>query len=322
MIKDWEKSVNDLTQALYKGEKIYRDLEDIRPDRTDMIVCPEHLGDTIWIVSYAKAYIKDHDCDYLYFVVKDSQNEMTMNFPDVQGTVALTDEEMSFLNIYIIVMGYWNKNHIIYGHYKNLLEYDSENQNFFTRQIGHGKSIAEERKLFLGIEESDILPSKMKKLDDGEDADLKALFNKAVLLIPAAQSEARVNDVFWRVLAEVYKKMGYDVFTNYNGFSYEQKIEGTKHISSTILELAQMGPYFAQVIALRSGACDLLALTDSNLSVIYNQGLTDAGVLLKKNDISWDSLYDLAGTGKLCTYQYLRDRDEELITALVRQLEN
>ncbi len=319
MIKDWEKAVDDIKKITYEAEKLYKNLIEIRPENSDLIVCPEHLGDTIWVAAYAKAYVKEHDCDFVYYVVKESQSELTMCFPDVSGVIALTDKEMLCLRWYMIVMGFWNENHIRYGHFREVIEYDSDKNYFFLTQRGHGKSMSDERKIFLGIEGTGSRPSGIAAIDNGDDVELKKAFNKAVLLIPSAQSEISITDVFWQILADCYKKMGYEVYTNYNGLHYEQKVEGTKHISSSIKELAVMAPYFTQVIALRSGACDLLALTDTNLSVIYNSELPDRDVVLKRGDVKWDSIDEITEGDRLFFYQYLQGKDEELIKALIKQ---
>lgn len=313
MIEDWRNVINGLTEEMEKGEQLYKELMEARPDGADLIVCPEHLGDTIWIAVFASAYLKEHDCESVYYVVKDSQNEMVMNFPDVGGTIALTNKEMDWLRTYMTVMSLWNKNHIVYAHFRGALLYKDNVLSLV--QYPEGDDMVESRRCWLGINE-EYTPSRMLPSDTEDAPELLELFGKSVLLMPTAQSVQSIPKAFWKSLAEKYTDEGYTVYTNYNGFEYEYVVEGTKPLSSTIMELARISPYFAQIIALRSGACDLLAETESNLSTLYCYEMPDRGIVLNPGDIKWDSLHLLTGRKEMYYYQYLPGESDELISVL------
>ncbi len=316
-VGNFKKAADDIARIMQAGEQIYRDLLSVRPDDTDMIICPEHLGDTIWIAVYAEAYIKKHDCSYVYYVVKESQKEMVEHFPGIAGTVSLTSKEMLALRIYIVAMQLWSENHIVYGHGREVLSYGSD--SFYLRRDSesHMESMVVSRCRWLGIDE-DSVPGRMIIPNEGNDPGLTELFGNSVLFVPTAQSARSIPDSFWINLANRYREQGYDVYTNYNGFDYEQKIDGIKPIASSILELAQISQYFSKVITLRSGASDLLMEADSDLVVLYNCEVPDKGIMIKPGDVVWDSINDLVDRKGVEYYQYLPDRSDELLDVLAK----
>ncbi|MCR5603812.1 MAG: hypothetical protein K6G27_08940 [Lachnospiraceae bacterium] len=312
-MEEWRDAINNITERLEKGEQLYKQLMEARPEGADLIVCPEHLGDTIWIAVFASAYLQEHNCNSVYYVVKEFQNEMVMLFPDVGGTIALSNEEMTLLRTYMIVMRLWNQNHIIYAHSRADLVY--KDNRFLFVQYPEGISMADTRLRWLGVN-GNYMPSKMLQLEDDQDTELSDMFGKAILLLPTAQSMQSIPKAFWKSLVERYLDEGYTVYTNYNGFKYEYVVEGTKPLSSTIMELARISPYFAQIIALRSGACDLLAETESNLSTLYCYEMPERGIVLNPGDVKWDSIHLLTDRKEMYYYQYLPGESDELISVL------
>ncbi len=317
MICDWEKETDRITEALRKGEELYNQLLELRPDGTDLIVCPEHLGDTLWMAVFAGAYIKTHECESIYYVVKESQNEIVNYFPDIDGTVVMSNDEMLSLRTYIITCNLWCQDHIVYGFFRETLTY--KNDKFSFVQYSNGNNMIEARLQWLGLSNGHK-PSKMLPLDEGDDSELKQLFEKSILFMPSAWSVHPIPMSFWKSLAKSYADAGFTIYTNYNGLDYERMIEGTKPLSSSIMELARIAPYFAQVISLRSGACDLLAETPANLSVLYSYELPNKGIALAPGDVTWDSIHELMTRKELNYFQYLPGYEQELNDALLKQV--
>ncbi len=318
MLNKWRIETNNITRLLECGERVYHQLLDARTDETDLIICPRHLGDTIWIVVFARSYIESHQCKYVYFVVKESQKDMVSLFPDVAGIISLTNDEMLALSIFIAVTELRSDNHIVYAHYPENIEYKNNSFRLSYNSEGDFCTMKELRIKWLGISE-DAVPSRMNPMDD-EDDELIELFGRAVLLIPIAQSIKCLPNDFWRKLANKYTNEGYVVYTNYNGLEYEELIEGTMPLSSSLTELAQIAPYFSRIISLRNGTGDLIAETTAKLSIIYHAELPEKGVILEPNDVKWDSISELNGRAEIHYYQYLPDKEDELITALVGEI--
>lgn len=316
----WRESFDRIRHVLEAGEKVYQDLITVREPDMDIIVCPGHMGDTIWIAALAGEYIRQNDCDGVYYTVKSSQSDLVMRFPDVAGTIVLEDSELSCLCLYITVMNYWKHDHITYANFRG--DYVLRGYGACLVQgssLPEGASMLDMRKEMLGLT-GDVHCSRILQIGEGDNAELAELFNKAVLLMPVSQSLETLPMSFWEMLAKEYTGRGYDVYTNYNGFDYEIMIEGTKPLTSTPLELTEIGPYFAQVVAMRSGACDLLAGTDSNLAIVYDTRFPDKEVELTRKELPMENIFDLVDRERIYNYQYLDGREVELAEAIIRKI--
>ena len=67
---------NEYDNLLNEGKNIYRGLLELTEDETDYLICPEHIGDSIWICAFISDYIKTHECDRVYVIGKESQIEI------------------------------------------------------------------------------------------------------------------------------------------------------------------------------------------------------------------------------------------------------
>ena len=54
MDRDFERFIHNATYSFVNGEKIYNMLSENRSENMDILICPAHLGDTIWIAIYAE----------------------------------------------------------------------------------------------------------------------------------------------------------------------------------------------------------------------------------------------------------------------------
>lgn len=317
---NWRESFDNTSKKIEDGEKLYEQLLSVRDEGTDILVCPEHMGDTLWVAAMAGAYIKAHECNRVYYAVKESQKDLVNQFPDIDGTIVLNNYEMSCLEQYIIVMQYWNHEHIVYAHFPAYYVYNYPSFSKAQYSVLPPEStMLETRKHMLGLN-GDITLSRMLPLDDGNNQELKALFGNAVLLMPVSQSMEGIPTSLWEQIAKTYISLGYNVYTNYNNFDYEILIDKTQPLASTIMELAEIGPYFAQVIGLRSGACDLLAETDTNLAILYGTRSQERKVELSRNELGIENIFDLIDRQEIYNYQYIEGMNDELVKALVSRV--
>lgn len=312
-------------QRLIQGEKVYEELNSIREEGVEYLICPEHIGDSIWICAFVSDYKKYHHCSKVYIVGKEPQLPILERFPEVDGTVSVTSEEMEAMRTYIYYSEKYYENHIRYAHF--WVKYFVTNNGFMAVGLVDDKmraSMTYSRKKILDIaEEYNTTPSRMLLFDDGSDEELKKMFSESIFFLPAMQTqEGYLPDELFELLVDRYKEAGYQCYTNYNDFPYERLIRGTQPLSSSLQELSVIAPYFKQIIAVRSGAVDLLAQTDANLSVIYHQvDAKDATEICATPEaIGNMTVRKLVDRDGIKEYVYTPQKEEELIEAIFSQI--
>ena len=212
------------------------------------------------------------------------------------------------------------KDHIVYAHPTVVqIHYDNSILRVSYYVPSHMITMRERQKRMLNLT-GDVTHSKMRPLDDGNNKELVKSFKNSILLLPTAQTLNMIPISFWEKLASRYTSKGYRVFTNYNGFEYEIMIKNTTPLSSSIVELAINAPYFTQVISMRSGACELLSQTKTNLIILYNRLVDKDDIILEKDELGKDSIFDLIDSDLIKNYQYVENMQEILINTLLEQL--
>lgn len=315
-----------LNETLNRGSDVYQQLVAVREEGADLIICPEHIGDSIWIATFVSDYKKTHDCEKVFLVGKDSQVDIIGRFPEVDGTIAITSDEMLDLRRYIFYAEAYEKNHIVYAHF--MARFYLTAQGIFVMNISDGRMLGtmrEMRRHMLGIpEDYELNPQRMIPFDDGNDEELKEMFSDAVLFCPTMQTQqGYLPDELFEDMVKKYTDAGYKCYTNYNGFEYERMIKNTTPLASSLTEFSVIAPYFKQVIAVRSGACDLLAQTGANLSVIYhpNDVMHPRNICASPEEIGQMTILDLVNRNHLAEYVYLDGKNKELTEAVFSQLE-
>lgn len=89
----------------------------------------------------------------------------------------------------------------------------------------------------------------------------------AVILMPYAASVTQIPDMFWEILAEFLKDKAYRLYTNIKD-STEKPVKGTAVLTGDLNTLVGLCERSYAVICLRSGICDVLAFTSTQLFVI------------------------------------------------------
>ncbi|MCR5546731.1 MAG: hypothetical protein K6F30_09695 [Lachnospiraceae bacterium] len=324
MIDEVKKGFLDLEELLDTGKQLYGEIEELTKNGLDLVILPEHLGDSVWTVSFAEAYKRENQISSLYFVCPKSQGELVQFFPGVDGVVTLTSDEMNALKIFVNVVNYHKRGHIRYGHYRKMLCYNHPNFGF-QMMYEAGLTLYSAALYWLDLPNGSKA-SRMMEIVPEDKEELKNMFQKSILLFPNAQSSfGNISDGVFEMIASFYKEKGYEVYTNYNGFEYESVVPGTEALSSTMIELASMAPYFAQVIGVRSGAMDLLAHTNTNLSIIYDAASqevrsTHKTPRLYQNEVLLSDVLDLVNRDEMVNYQFSHDSKDEFLRALFSQV--
>lgn len=132
----------------------------------------------------------------------------------------------------------------------------------------------------------------------------------AVIIAPYARSKSCVpSEAFWTRLAIFCKDRGMNVYTNC-GKEGENEISGTIKLSVSLNELFLCAERAKLFISYRSGICDWIALSNSNMMVI--------------NDPIWGKEWDLNhfSKNKIKYFQYHPDTENDLISILENEIDS
>lgn len=91
---------------------------------------------------------------------------------------------------------------------------------------------------------------------------------RSVLFIPYARSQPEMPDAFWGKLAQTIQQAGYKVYTNVKDDT-EKPIQGTIAAKIPLKYAITFVQYAGSAISIRCGLTDLLAVSDSDVEVLY-----------------------------------------------------
>ena len=295
------------------GKSIYELLVNSKHDDTDIIVCPaDHLGDALLIASLVGEYKKQHGSKRVILVHNDVvSDEILEMFEDLDASFGISNSEMIALSVYIYTNELWYSNGIRCAHFRGIVTDVSIKFYNFEKS-----GFKEDRMNMLGLS-GDVTFNTMRVPVPENDRELKKEYEKAVLLMPGAKSVSKIPSGFWKNIADSLKEKGFDVYTNYNGLNCEEMIPGTKPLSSSVAELAQLTGYIHLFVGLRSGACDLISLTGSGrLVIVYPEDTNEEkSIELDTSDLV-NNIYELGRTKDIWCYKYVEELSDELITQI------
>lgn len=225
------------------------------------ILCPAGIGDTLFVAAYAKAVKKSHPAmRRLCLITKESHACIGELFDGVDEVLA-SNQLVEQLDLYSIATKTWHLKNYIYGHFKKNLcqtfdvewycDTDKNMLSFYRRKI---LRIPQESKL----EEIKIPYSRKAILPEIE---------KAVILMPYAATAPLMPNGFWEGLAENIIHEGYTVYTNVKDET-ECPVPGTRRLRESISDTVSICSKAYAAISLRSGMCDILAMTKVPLVVL------------------------------------------------------
>lgn len=314
---DNTKAVLKDNPLFVKGREIYEAISKQRPEGYEVVISPKHIGDTIWLCSLIRAYKEQHGNPKVLMVVQESHKVLVDCFSDVDLIITLSSWHMKALEIYIEQNGYWNHDHILYGHAPFMFIVE----NNVLQYVQTPTTMLSGSRRYLDLTE-DAMPVRMKLPVYEESAELRDMFGNAVLLMPGAISwnTGSVPASFWEKLAKTFQDKGIQVYTNYNNLEHEFVVEGTEPLSSTFSELMILTNYFKGFIGLRSGICDLVAESDAPLVCIYPRTTMETGLTVTAETLLLDDVCGLGRTENIWNYQYNPPQEEELIRRILDHL--
>lgn len=241
--------------------------EDIQLDHDTLhIVCPYGIGDTLYVASLAESLKTVRSINKICLIIKRAHNQIPDWFDAVDEKI-VSDEMVNALNIFSIAFGTWELKNYLYGHFHK------DTNGFLFPEYGACEvknMIYRYKKLVLHLptdcllEEPKIVPDEM--LFEKLMTEYK-IGKHSIILMPYANSTSLVSNEFWEVLTNILVDLGYVVFTNVKDLE-ELPIQGTIGLCADLATMAAICENCRLVISLRSGICDVLAFTETNLFVI------------------------------------------------------
>ncbi len=310
----------EVVKSLYLlGEKLYNSIKEKFTPQTDVIISSKHIGDTIFLCAFIKAYKEQHNCNKVLMIVPESHQGFISMFPSIDMYLGFDSIDMEAIQDYIAIEGLWNADHIIYGHAPARLILNRDCVEFHEEY--KSKSMLVNTFDYLQLAEGSE-PERMicRYLGYSEEKDTQ--YGNGVLLMPGAYTykTGQIPVAFWGKVAKKLSDSGFDVFTNYNNKDCEIMIEGTQPLATSLDELVDLSRYLKGFVGIRSGICDLVAETNSKLVCIYPQMTPETGMVVAPETLFKANLYYLGREEGIWNYQYGPDVEEELLDIIVSKL--
>ena len=125
-----------LAEKYLKGEEIYNALKENRPEGMDVIIIPQHIGDTLWDFVFLDAYKKKYGCKQILAVVPEFQTELARLFTQIDDVLGLKAEEITALQSYIGFNQLWYSDHIRYGFFHYTISLNKSGVSFYFTFMG------------------------------------------------------------------------------------------------------------------------------------------------------------------------------------------
>ena len=316
--EQWRNFIQVMEANHEIGSEIYDMLNQYTGQGTEIMVCPMHIGDTVLMTAFAEDYKRQKQLNKLIVVSHTVPPETLELFPGVDAGILLDTDQMGALQFFMTVHGLRYANGIRFAYHWNLLQIENARPTY-TVLLNERILLSDLIRQILDLDSS----AKMRCMqipEDGKKREYDEKYQNAVMLMPGTLTEKNLPVAFWERLAKQLQKMGYEVYTNYNGKPCETMVEGTTALSSTLKEMASMAEAFRLFIGVRSGACDLMALSGARMAVIFTGKPGEDHVEMKAEDRPNGWLGDVEDGAEIRHFLYLPDMEEQLIEKICEML--
>ena len=223
------------------------------------IICPGSIGDTLYVASLVKAFKKKNGIGTVILIVKENQGCIPELFFSVDGGI-VSNEIVDILDLYFRSKVDWEGKNYRYGFAREDLSHHSYMRAFDAANLLSGYKIA-----IMGLEEDSTLEEMYI-----EDEAVPEIYNKsAIIVMPHESSAKRLPLSLWEELCQELGK-SYMVYTNVKDET-ELPIKGTQPVSESLKNMTAVCEHCFAVISIRTGMCDLLAFTKTNLIVLNTE---------------------------------------------------
>ncbi len=313
MSDQWDNLLLTMNGMFQQGEQIYQALLRISGEKKGILVCPEHIGDTVLIASLAKEYKSCNHLDFLIMVSYTVPPEVLQFFPGVDSALQLEKQGMKALEFYMLVSGKYCENGIRYAFHRRWAELHVSGivYNFFSDPE---KTLIDTMRGMLSLG-SDHRMHRMDRLPAPSKEEVEQ-YRNAVLLMPGTYTEQALPVSFWEELADRLLKAGYEVYNNYNGHDCEMLIEGAIPLSTSLAGVSRLAGCFHGFVGIRSGICDLLTFAGAKkLLMIYHGENGSYHIETMEGDLYQNWMGNVRDNPNL----YIVERKEKLLEAIMEE---
>lgn len=259
-----------------------------------MLICPWGIGDTLFVAMCIREY-KRRNSKKVIIICKRYTKEICENFKSIDKILG-SDCVCKAFNWYISTRNNRVSENYVYAHIDqiNIEGYNSILQRYANKILGIKGDINYE---YPSLQKNNL--SVLNSIID----------NNSIIIAPYAKSRLiNLNMKFWEQIVNALLKKGFKIFTNC-GNKNENEILGTNRLEISLNDLFICAEKCRAFVAFRSGICDWIALSDSNMYVI--------------NDPMWGKEWDLNNFSRNPVYYYQYDyyKQSNIIDKLIFDIE-
>lgn len=238
---------------------------------TTYIVCPGPIGDTLYVAAFVKAFKKKNNISSVVLIVRKSHESIAELFPSIDGCI-VSNKLVEILSIYSRSQRVWELDNYRYGFAREDYQHRNYAPDYVPKNLLSGYKIA-----LMGLEED----AEYEEMQVDREMNIPNTFNqRTVIVMPHESSARRLPFRFWEALCQELGRH-YTVYTNTKDET-ELPIKGTRAISYSLKDMTGICEQCFAVISIRTGICDLLAFTKTNLIVLNTEQILAEKWDLKK----------------------------------------
>lgn len=258
-MNQFETAAKKILRAIWATVKLKKIC---REKNTFYFLCARGIGDSILFCTLLAEFRKNNPNKKIKLIISDSQSSILCAFSNCYDElIALPKKQIERL--------IYNQAHNLY--------YEADNFKYIIPAdaiiwLGYKNlRLLDLYRISLGLEENvkPVFPDfEVKSANVVEFIrvhDIKE--NRSIILAPHSYSVSETSFTAWNEIVLQLKHKGYAVITNaQNG---EKHLDNTISYSGSLFELCELAQYCGYVISQRSGLCDLMALLNIKLFVVY-----------------------------------------------------
>jgi ADP-heptose:LPS heptosyltransferase len=290
----------------------------LRNRRTHYVISTFGVGDALMACAYLRAYKETYHIPHVTLVGKKSMRDIFRMYEGEYDELLLMEDaqivQLSDAFLFDFAYNLFYKwmflitPAVIICHIKNFEMMIKRADNWFYRTTTM-QDLYKAMLFMLPADAKMVRPDTTVIPDVSElAASCGAIAGKSIVLSPYAFSVEKIDSTFWEELARRLSEEGYVCFTN-TFKPGEKPVGDTKAISFGLMETASFTQYCGNMIALRSGLCDLTQYMACKMAVIYPD--RDVG-----GTRSFFGLNDHEGASEIREFTYHQTLQDKMIAEI------
>lgn len=224
-----------------------------------IIHCPGGIGDTVFTFAFAEQIIEKYSKQKVIFEVKESHKDLLKLFHINDCLVNNTFNKL--ISYYCVNSDVYENQFLLYAGY-------SDRKTWWNLKGQYAVDDFYDSLLKLhGVRQ--IHYPKMDKYKISSTCLSYGVDNCSVILSPYAVSAVPINSVFWEKAVEMLIFDGYKVYTNVS--KTQKELNHTIRLDASLYDMFYIASAAKCFIGYRSGICDYLAMSDTEMLVLYSK---------------------------------------------------